>query len=218
MSESDSATATAPAAISRGAAKGLLATAVAAIIATVVAVEGGYVDNPKDPGGKTNHGVTEKTARGAGYSGDMRALTRDQAIEIYGKGYAYGPRFDQVVLRSKALGTEMIDTGVNLGTRRPGCYLQIALNALNRQQRDYRNVKVDCAVGPATLAAFDALERKRGNRKACELLIKLVDAQQGGHYLSLAVNDSKFEEFMVGWTDTRLGNVPLARCAEGGVR
>ena len=40
-----------------------IATAIALILSAVFAVEGGYVDNPKDPGGATNHGVTERVAR-----------------------------------------------------------------------------------------------------------------------------------------------------------
>ena len=37
--------------------------AVLAIVAGVFAVEGGYVNNPADPGGETNHGVTVAVAR-----------------------------------------------------------------------------------------------------------------------------------------------------------
>jgi lysozyme family protein len=193
-----------------------LAGAIALIVAAVVSVEGGYVHDPNDPGGKTSHGVTETVARAEGYTGDMRALTRAQASDIYARQYVVRPGFDRIVARSVALGEEVVDTGVNLGTHRAGCYVQTALNALNRQQRDWRDVTVDCAVGPATMAAYDALAARRGSRKACELVLKLVEAQQGAHYLSLARSNSKFETFMPGWADHRLGNVPLARCGEGG--
>ena len=37
--------------------------AIIAIVAGVFAVEGGYVNNPDDPGGETNHGVTVASAR-----------------------------------------------------------------------------------------------------------------------------------------------------------
>ena len=56
---------------------------------------------------------------------------------------------------------------------------------------------------------LQALERKRGRVKACELVLKLLDAQQGAHYMSL-----NKPTFIVGWADKRLGNVPLARCAD----
>ena len=37
-----------------------LAVAIGANVLAVVAVEGGFVDHPSDPGGATNHGVTER--------------------------------------------------------------------------------------------------------------------------------------------------------------
>lgn len=44
--------------------------------------EGGYSNNPKDPGGKTMWGVAERVARAAGYTGPMRELPRDTAKAI----------------------------------------------------------------------------------------------------------------------------------------
>lgn len=42
------------------------------IIDGIIALEGGYVFNPKDKGGATHWGITEATARAHGYAGDMR--------------------------------------------------------------------------------------------------------------------------------------------------
>jgi len=193
-----------------------LAGAIALIIGAVISVEGAYVNNQNDPGGATKYGMTEREARADGYTGDMRHITRERVIDIYGRKFVVAPGFDKIVERNVALGEEIIDQGVNFGPKRPSCYTQRALNSLNRQQADYRDLKVDCSVGPATLAAFDALAKKRGNRKACELVLKLVEAQQGAEYLRLVEVNPKLETFMVGWADHRLGNVPLPRCAEGG--
>ena len=41
--------------------------------------EGGYSNNPKDPGGETMWGITARVARAAGYTGPMRDLPRDTA-------------------------------------------------------------------------------------------------------------------------------------------
>jgi len=38
------------------------------------------------------------------------------------------------------------------------------------------------------------------------------DAKQAGHYMALAGRHTSFEDFMVGWTRTRIGNISLARC------
>ncbi|TAI82677.1 hypothetical protein EG333_15805, partial [Pectobacterium versatile] len=77
--------------------------------------EGGYVNDLDDRGGPTNWGVTEKVARAHGYNGDMRNLTRQQALEIYEADYWYGPRFDQVAAVSPVIAAELCDTGINMG-------------------------------------------------------------------------------------------------------
>ena len=57
-----------------------------------VAREGGYVNDPDDPGGATNHGVTIHTVRRLGLDlegdgqvdeQDVRVLDRDLAVEIF---------------------------------------------------------------------------------------------------------------------------------------
>lgn len=190
-----------------------LAAAVAAIVASVFAVEGGYVDNPKDPGGKTNHGVTEVVARQHGYEGHMRDLTRADAGDIYTTDYIIKPGYLPLVELSPALSEEIIDSGVNAGTGRSSRWFQTSLNMLNRNGQDCPNITVDGRVGPGTIRAYECLRRVRGNKKACQMVIKLMDAQQGQHYMSLRNNDQKFATFMVGWTDTRLGNVNLEHCS-----
>ena len=196
---------------------GALAAAIGAIIGAVLLAEGGLADHRDDPGGRTKFGITEETFRLCGLRGEIDQLTRDQAVDCYRRLYVAKPGFEGIVEQSVALGEEVVDQGVNLGPRRPSCYLQTALNSLNRRQADYSDLAVDCVVGPATSAAFAALAGKRGNRKACELVLKLVDAQQGAEYLRLTQQvNPRLESFMAGWVDHRLGNVPLARCAKGG--
>jgi lysozyme family protein len=95
------------------------------------------------------------------------------------------------------------------GLDAPAFAFQTALNQLSRGGADFPMVAVDGQIGPQTLTAYRALERKRGRIKACELVLKLLDAQQGTHYMGL-----NKPTFIVGWTDNRLGNVPPARCAD----
>lgn len=184
----------------------------AAILAAVsgfLAVEGGYSNDPADPGGETNHGVTARVARDHGYDGPMRELPKETAQEIYAQDYIKRPGFDAVITVSPAVGTKLADAGVNAGVARSARWFQSALNHLSRGGVDYPVLAVDGQVGRQTIAAYQALERKRGRTKACELVLKLMDVQQGAHYMGLGQ-----PTFIVGWVDNRLGNVPPARCTE----
>lgn len=186
-----------------------IGAAVLAVVAGVFAVEGGYSNNPADPGGETNHGVTVQVARDAGYTGLMRELPKEFAQQIYARDYIERPNFHRVIAMSPAVGEKLVDAGVNAGPSRSARWFQQSLNHLSRGGTDFRLVAVDGQVGAQSLAAYQALKRKRGPVKACELTLKLFDVQQGAHYMSL-----NKPMFIVGWTDNRLGNVPLARCAD----
>jgi lysozyme family protein len=176
-------------------------------------VEGGYVNDPNDSGGATNHGITEQVAREHGYTGPMQSLPKGMAQDIYIATYIKAPKFDRVLALSPAVGTKLVDMGVNAGPGRATRWFQQSLNDLSRGGRDFDAVGVDGAIGPGTLGAYQALERKRGRVKACELTLKLLDGYQTAHYTRLAQGHAN-ASFLVGWLDHRIGNVPGSRCEE----
>jgi len=65
-------------------------------VAKTLSLEGGYVNDPADPGGPTKYGITEATARAHGYIGDMRDLPLDLAKKIYKESYWDVARLDEV--------------------------------------------------------------------------------------------------------------------------
>ena len=182
----------------------------AAIIAAVFALEGGYTNNPKDPGGATNHGVTEQVARKHGYEGHMRDLDKEWATSIYYKDYIEKPGYVPLLTIQPVVAEKLIDGAVNAGPGRASRWFQTGLNALNRDGKDYPDLVVDGSFGPRTVAAYEGLERVRGKVKACELMLKVLDIQQGSHYLSL----TNLETFTVGWIDNRIGHVDPKRCSQ----
>jgi len=58
-----------------------------ACLAKILKYEGGYVNDPHDPGGETNYGITVAVARACGYHGDMHAIPMDLVRSIYRKNY-----------------------------------------------------------------------------------------------------------------------------------
>lgn len=112
--------------------------------------EGGYVNNPADPGGCTNMGITLATLRDWRHDpgqtcDDVRALTKDQVKSIYFAKY-----FNALCCGDMPPGvdTELFDFGVNAGVHRAAKMLQGILS-----KRD-PSLKVDGVVGPLTMVAM----------------------------------------------------------------
>ena len=169
------------------------------LIEELILVEGGYVNHPNDRGGPTRWGITETVARRYGYHGDMKVLPKDFAKKIYRQRYLDEPGFDCVLERSEMIAAELFDTGVNAGPGRASQFLQRALNLLNRNGRDYPELKVDGDVGPKTLAALDAFLAARKRMDGEVVLFRLLNAMQGELYMALAEKDPSQEDFLFGW-------------------
>ncbi|MGB3317476.1 MAG: glycosyl hydrolase 108 family protein [Sphingopyxis granuli] len=175
------------------------------LIAEVIDREGAYVNHPADRGGPTCWGITEAVARANGFQGPMRNLPREEAAKIYRKLYWQRPAFDKIAARAPTLAAEMFDTGINMGVGTATGFLQRALNALNRQGRDYPDLAVDRAIGPRTLSALDGFLKVRG--KVGEVvLLRAVEALQGERYIALAEKSPSQEAFLYGWLANRIGN------------
>lgn len=104
--------------------------------------EGGYVDHPRDPGGATKYGITERVARQHDYHGDMRDFPIEQAREIYLMSYWIPIKGDEL---PDPLRLSVFDAAVNSGVRRATHWLQEVVE-----------VKQDGFIGPVTLNAVRA--------------------------------------------------------------
>ena len=177
---------------------------IAALIDEVIAREGGFSHHPADRGGATNFGITEAVARANGYAGDMRRLPRALAESIYRRLYWERPGYAFVAEMVPEIAAELFDSAVNMGAATATSFLQRALNALNRNQKDYPDLKVDRVIGAKTLAALKAFMALRG--KAGEkVLLKAIEALQGERYLALAESRPANEAFLYGWLANRVG-------------
>nr|WP_213396126.1 holin-associated N-acetylmuramidase [Yoonia sp.] len=122
------------------------------IAAEIVAREGGYVNDPDDPGGPTKYGVTIHTMRRLGLdltgdgridATDVQQLDRAQAVTIFVEHYYHRPRIDRLPQMIQA---SVFDMYVNAGAN--------AVRILQRLLVDMRiPVAVDGVIGPQTIAA-----------------------------------------------------------------
>jgi len=127
---------------------------VQAIAEAIVAREGGYVNDPDDPGGATNHGVTIHTMRRLGLdltgdgrvtSADVRRLTRTKAVRIFIEEYFRRPRLHWL---PEPLQASVFDMTVNAGS-----------NGIKILQRLVTSMgfpaSVDGVIGPKTRDAVE---------------------------------------------------------------
>lgn len=187
--------------------RGAIGASALALIAGVIAVEGGYVDHPFDPGGETNMGITEEVARDNGYYGPMRTLPRSVAESIYYKRYLVDPGYAPLVELDAAVTEELFDTTVNMGPARPSRWFQQSLNSICAS-----NIVVDGKIGRASVTAFAACQERNGATRLCNQMIAMLDAQQLAEYKRLVSRNPKLKVFYKGWTNHRIGNVDRTKC------
>lgn len=166
-----------------------------------------FTDDPKDSGGPTKWGITQATlsrylGRPASRS-EVEALDERTARAVYRFLFVDEPGYTAVLQRSEAIGSEVIDTGVNMGPPRATMMLQAALNGLNRNGRDYPDIAEDGRCGAGTIAALTAYLAKRG-REGETVLLRALNCQQGAYYLDLARRRPKDEEYLYGWLRERV--------------
>ena len=120
----------------------------------IIAREGGYVNDPDDPGGATKFGVTLATLARLGVdldgdgqvsARDLRQLTQAQARDIFVDHYFHRPRLDEL---PAVLQPSVFDMYVNAGAT--------AVRILQRLLGDMgQRIAVDGIIGPQTIEAAD---------------------------------------------------------------
>ena len=150
------------------------------IAEAIVAREGGYVNDPDDPGGATNFGVTIHTMRRLGLDltgdgqvtpEDVRRLTRAQAVDIFVEHYFERPLIAQLPQKLQA---SVFDMYVNAGNN--------AVKILQRLlvEMGFR-VVVDGALGPQSLGAT-----REAMARAPDLFVDAYGIARRNYYFRLA--------------------------------
>lgn len=143
----------------------------------VLVNEGGFTNNPNDPGGATNFGILQREMPGV----DIRTITREQAIAFYEPNYWNKAPYANIT--SQQVATKLFDLHVNLGLV-PA--VKIAQNALGFQGPD-----VDGNMGPMTVGAINAANQASFLAGVVSLLT--------AHYKLLEAKNPKLMVFDRGW-------------------
>jgi lysozyme family protein len=152
--------------------------------------EGGLANNPNDPGGITDYGISLRYLKTLGHDGDfdhdgvigpndIRVLTQEQACHIY--QHYWWDRYQYGLFVPQNPATKVFDMAVNMGAVAAHKILQRALGTAN----------VDGIMGPETIRLVNDANQLT--------LLSAVENQQAQYYKNIAISNPKLQEFLRGW-------------------
>lgn len=170
-------------------------------ILTTLKHEGGFVNDPVDPGGATNWGMSIRYLKGRGdadgdgwldgdldHDGDIdiddiKNMTIEQAIDLYKSGFWDKYDYDKIV--DYTVAARVFDMTVNMGAKQTGKIVQRALNKCGN------NLVVDGAVGKNTFNAINCTDP--------ELLMSEIRIEHANFYLKLIEQRPELAKYKKGW-------------------
>ena len=146
------------------------------IIEVVLEHEGGYVNDPKDPGGETNFGIAKRSNPDV----DIKNLTEEEAKEIYKRDYWDKNNIDDLPDDLKHI---LFDMCVNMGR---GTAVKVLQRAINNKGG---SLAIDGGFGPSTSFALAAYSPE----------LDRVRAYRVKYYADLVTRKPDLEKFYFGW-------------------
>ena len=159
------------------------------IVTRTLKWEGGFVDNPNDPGGRTNKGITKKEydlyrQEKNQPQADVKDITDDEVMDIYYNKY-FIPVFGDLFEEDVRVQWKIFDIGVNMGVNRSLKFVQTIVG-----------VDSDGQFGPKSKAALATYQT---NSDWAASMMGLLVNQQTQRYLNLASANPKLGVFLKGW-------------------
>ena len=153
------------------------------VIESILLHEGGYVNNPSDPGSETNFGISKRSYPKL----DIKNITKQDAIDIYYKDYWLINNLDSV--NDYNIATKLMNMFVNMGSKNAkkiicrslrSCELQFDETSSNTEK---------------LISVINDLTNQNRNR---EILVALR-SEMAGYYRSLAEEKPALKIFLNGW-------------------
>lgn len=174
--------------------------------------EGGYVNNPNDPGGPTKYGISLRFLKKEGHlidgdidndgdidMYDIKNMTKEEAYKIYDSCFWSKNNIDQI--DSQELSDMIFGLCVNMGSNKAIKLLQEVTNKLiSNDYRDadpgrltlkYRPITVDGSMGEKTIRKINSFQPER--------ILCLYKQEAKNFYVYLTQKNKKLLEFLDGW-------------------
>ena len=169
-------------------------------IKTVLAHEGGYVNDPDDPGGATNYGISLRFLKATGdlevgdvnHDGDIdhkdiECMTSAEASRIYRK--YWWDRYGYEAIPDQAVATKIFDMAVNMGPAEAHRIVQRSVDDLGG------GLAVDGILGPASKEALAEAIAGKGARAVLDALRQ----NQKNFYVDLVSRKPTLAKYLKGW-------------------
>lgn len=128
-------------------------------VGVLLAIEGGYANDPDDPGGETKYGISKRSYPNL----DIKNLTIDNAINIYYKDFWIKYRLNSI--KSSLIATQLLLMFVNLSPQSASICIQKAINAIQL------SIEEDGIFGSRTISAINSIpECHMGDHLRLELV------------------------------------------------
>ena len=159
-------------------------------IPTILRHEGGLVDNPNDPGGITNFGVSLRWLHSKGLAGDLnhdgdvnaadiKLMTKADATQFYLTYWWNAYHYSNII--AQAVATKVFDAAVNMGAPRAHSMVQAVLG-MNQ---------IDGILGPKSMAELNAMP-------SLKFIVAYQEAMAQFYRRLVYLNPAR-QEFLKGW-------------------
>jgi lysozyme family protein len=157
--------------------------------------EDGYVNDPDDPGGETNYGISKKSYPDL----DIRKLTCEDAKRIYFNDFWLKNSCDYL---HGSGAFKYFDLCVNMGSTQATHILQRAIRACTLpkelQHSLMKDFKIDGIMGYMTISRFNEIATNLGI-SGSNMLIASMRSEAAGIYRQLAAQNPSQQKFLEGW-------------------
>ncbi len=167
--------------------------------------EGGYVNDPDDPGAETYKGISRR------YHPEVPIWPIIDLQKEKNEGKVFStPHLDKMIhdwykvwhwdffgldfIHYQRIANEIYDSGINLGRRTVGRFVQ---ECSNTHFDESRVLKVDGYPGPKTQSNLAKIIAMGQDRR--DTLYKQLNSEQGHHYTMAANKNPRLKKFVVGW-------------------
>jgi lysozyme family protein len=157
--------------------------------------EGGYVNNPADPGGATNWGISTLIIKREGITAaelgipdltpeSIKLMKVDAAIKIYKK--LFWDKYKYSTINNQNVATKIQDIAINCGPSRAHMMAQAAVNKLGCGP-----LLTDGILGPKSMAAINKCDSKK--------LVQAIADEQANYYKNLVIRKPNLGVFLSNW-------------------